>query len=103
MSPHSTLWLVDLRSQFGTEVIKIEKENYGTFFTRGIYVERQLLSDYDITFFIKKFKDYKVLDGTKILIGIGRSHNKKVSDQLCAKSCLEYFKPEILDLDLNIL
>lgn len=95
---HTRRWMAPTYSD-----IKIEKDNSGFLFTRGIYVEKNLLSDYDITYFIKKFKDYKVAEGAKILIGIGSSRCKKVSDKLCAKSCLEYFKPIILDeLDLEI-
>lgn len=96
---HTKKWMAPSYSD-----IKVEKNDLGFLFTRGIYVEKSLLSDYDITYFIKKFKDYKVIEGSKILIGIGKSYNKKISDQLCAKSCLEYFKPIILDeLDLEII
>lgn len=86
--------------------IFIESEdNDKKIYTKGIYLERFLLSQNDIYKLLEKFKNtkFKIIKDTGILIGVGTSYKKKVSDQLCAKDALEFFAPQEIEQKIEIL
>lgn len=98
---HTRKWPLPTYSDLHVEIDTQEKRIY----TRGIYLERFLLYENEIQNLLlkKKYKNIPLIQGSKILIGVGTSYKKKNADQLCAKDVLTFFCPETLELDLEIV